>query len=470
MKRKGMAKKISWLLSLILVVAMLSSCGSKESPKDENKDYITNEEGESELPDSYSESEVGEGERQKEDINNENLNDEESDSKETMNSENSEANNVLESESSSSQESQDKKPDIQTPSEETQTPAQTDSEASISSSAPGWDKVPSFKGSNLTEKQMAVKIVECIISSSMSDFEKALEIHDWLIFNVDYDHTYSNYHAKNAFVDRSCVCQGYAEAFELMAEAAGLEATFVSGVATNSGGVTESHAWNQVKMNGKWYNVDVTWDDPTHDGKEFNDHSGNRYDYFLVSKAQLEKDHRADAYNEGEKSCPSNYDKVSILKAAANTGRYGDVAVVTNVSEANAGIKKYMDQNKSSMNLWIYDASVTVGTSQAYVQNLTTQLQYIISLSTFYPSNNGIIKCPIGITPSSEWNAIPVVKNVDEFKALLDKNGDAGITTYTVRYESTNGQPELAASEYGFSVSYTTYNNGNSWLINVTIK
>ena len=331
--------------------------------------------------------------------------------------------------------------------------------------------MPSFKGSNLTEKEMAAKIVECIISSSMNDFQKALEIHDWLIFNVDYDQTYSNYSAKNAFVDRSCVCQGYAEGFELLAEAAGLDATFVAGVATNSSGKTESHAWNQVKINGNWYNVDVTWDDPTYAGKTANDHSGNRYDYFLVSKAQLEKDHSADSYYEGEKSCATNYDRVTILKAAADTGRYGDVAVVTNLSEANAGIKKYMDRNKSSMTLWICDAAITVANSQNYVQNLVTQVQYMISTSVFYPSDNGIIKCPIGITPSSEWDSITVVHNEDGFLTELNKNGDRGIKSFTLRYESSNGQPVLPQPDkYGYGVSYSVYNNGNSWLIDVTVR
>ena len=318
---------------------------------------------------------------------------------------------------------------------------------------------------------MAVKIVECIISSSMNDFQKALEIHDWLIFNVDYDHSYSNYSAKNAFVDRRCVCQGYAEAFELLAEAAGLDATFVSGVATNSDGQTESHAWNQVKINGAWYNVDATWDDPTHTGKDFNDHSGNRYDYFLVSKTQLEKDHRANEYVEGEKSCASSYDRVTVLKTAVNTGRYGDVAVVTNVSETNTAVKKYMDKNKSAMTLWIYDSTVNIANSGAYLQNLSASLQYMITLGTYYSSDNGILKCPIGITPSSEWNAILVVHNADEFLSAMNTYGDKGIKTFTIRYESTNGQPVLPQpNKYGYSVSYSVYNNGNSWLINVTLQ
>ena len=225
-----------------------------------------------------------------------------------------------------------------------------------------------------------------------------------------------------------------------------------------------------MKVSGKWYNIDVTWDDPTYKGKPASDHSGNRYDYFLVSKSQLEKNHRADSYKEGEKSCPSNYDRLTVLQSAAKTGRYGDVAVVANVNDANSGIKKYMDKNKSSMTLWIYDASITESSASGYLKNLFANLQYFVKYSTYYPSNNGIIKCPITITPSSEWNKISVVHNVNEFKALLDKNGDAGIKTYKVRYESTNGAPVVDASRYGFSISYYTYNGGNWWLIDVTVN
>ena len=231
----------------------------------------------------------------------------------------------------------------------------------------------------------------------------------------------------------------------------------------------ESHAWNCIFIENEGYYVDVTWDDPGKPGKKPSDHSGNGYDYFLISDAQLNKNHKADYFPEVSGSCSQDYDRLTILRYAANSGRYGDVAVVTNISEANAGIKKYMDMNKSAMTLWIYDSTINVANSSAYVQNLVASVQYVINPGTFYPSDKGIVKCAIGITPSSEWNTIPVVHNVEEFKTLLDKNGDAGVRTYTVRYESTNGAPVIDASRYGFNISYITYNSGCSWLITVNI-
>ena len=75
----------------------------------------------------------------------------------------------------------------------------------------------------------------------------------------------------------------------------------------------------------------------------------------------------------------------------------------------------------------------------------------------------------MGVTPSHSIS-IPVVTNVSEFMTLLDQNGDAGITSYTVRYESTSGQPKISASRYGCEVSYVTYNSGNSWLMTVYVR
>ena len=358
------------------------------------------------------------------------------------------------------------------PQESTEEPAPPTPSGPTDTVSNGWENVPDFSGKDYSAEYMAQTIVDCIITDSMSDFEKAITIHDWLTFNLDYDHTFTNYHVKEALRDRTCVCQGYAEAFEMMAEMAGLEASFVGGTGINSKGELESHAWNQVKVDGTWYNVDVTWDDPSNGaGKDPDDHSGNRYDYFLVSKTELSKDHTADDYHEGEKSCPQTYDRVKILKYAANSGLYGDVVFVQNTDDANTAIKKYMDANKTSAMLWIYDTSITDSNKAAYLQNFIAGLKYLVTpASTFLFSDDGIIKCQISFKTSSEWNSIPVVTNVTEFKALLDQKGDAGVSNYTVRYEPASGEPQIDASKYGFMISYNTYNGGNWWFATVTIK
>lgn len=161
------------------------------------------------------------------------------------------------------------------------------------------NSTPSYDYGNVyteQEKNMGQAVVNKIITPGMSEFDKAKAIHDYMVINIDYD--YDNYYAgtlsqasynvTGALQNKYAVCSGYAKTFKLLCDLTGLECEIVTGTA----GLP--HAWNQVKINGNWYNVDVTWDDPVSSGKNFNDHSSNRYSYFLVSDEILYKDHKAD--------------------------------------------------------------------------------------------------------------------------------------------------------------------------------
>ena len=70
----------------------------------------------------------------------------------------------------------------------------------------------------------------------------------------------------------------------------GIDNVIVIGTGTNSNGKTESHAWNYVKLNDKWYAVDVTWDDPILIG------NGTlpvktKYQYFLKGSTTMKQNH-----------------------------------------------------------------------------------------------------------------------------------------------------------------------------------
>jgi transglutaminase-like putative cysteine protease len=66
--------------------------------------------------------------------------------------------------------------------------------------------------------------------------------------------------AYGILVAGTAVCTGYAHAFQLLAQASGLEPVVVTGTAS-SGFTTGGHAWNQVLVDGQWLVVDATWDD-----------------------------------------------------------------------------------------------------------------------------------------------------------------------------------------------------------------
>lgn len=129
-----------------------------------------------------------------------------------------------------------------------------------------------------------------------SEYEKIKQVHNWLVDNLEYDTTYkkSNIHnVYGAFSNKKVVCEGYARTFKYILDGLGIENVLVSGTATNSNGVTESHAWNYVKIDEKWYAVDVTWDDPiiTGGGELTED---IKYQYLLKGSNKFFENHKED--------------------------------------------------------------------------------------------------------------------------------------------------------------------------------
>lgn len=119
--------------------------------------------------------------------------------------------------------------------------------------------------------------------------KKYRAIHNYLIRNCAYNYTAANstrgfdvaFTAYGALVRHSAVCQGYAGAFDLIAKKAGLRAMTVSG---SAGG--QKHAWNYVKIGNTYRYIDCTWDDT--DG---GDSDRVIYQYFLISRSEIAKDH-----------------------------------------------------------------------------------------------------------------------------------------------------------------------------------
>ena len=126
-----------------------------------------------------------------------------------------------------------------------------------------------------------------------TDYDKIMQIHDFIVENADYDSTYQatgTYGIYGALIGKKCVCEGYAKTLKYLANAAGIKCEIMQGTATNSSGQTESHAWNCVKINGIWYEIDATWDDPIIVGTGYKANT-YKYRYFLKGKNTFEKDH-----------------------------------------------------------------------------------------------------------------------------------------------------------------------------------
>ncbi|SFQ14272.1 hypothetical protein SAMN02910358_00840 [Lachnospiraceae bacterium XBB1006] len=144
-----------------------------------------------------------------------------------------------------------------------------------------------IKTENAQVEKEAKQIVAAIIKPGMSTRQKLLAIHNYLVVTTEYDseaqatRVRSSNPAHNAYgclILHKCVCDGYAGAFNLLASYAKIPSISVA---------ANGHAWNYVKIDGRYRYVDVTWDDPVPDqGKVV---TSTRY--FDVSKAVMEIAH-----------------------------------------------------------------------------------------------------------------------------------------------------------------------------------
>ena len=143
----------------------------------------------------------------------------------------------------------------------------------------------------LAEKAAAVA-AECRVEGN--EWQTVLNIHDWLAENMYYD-AGLNYYGSDAMLRGYGVCDSYSRAFQMVCEKAGITASRVTGEVGNR---RISHAWNAVRIDGKWYQVDVNLDDPGSalPGEGSAKSGRENHDYFCLNDDLMGLDH----FNDGE--------------------------------------------------------------------------------------------------------------------------------------------------------------------------
>ena len=96
--------------------------------------------------------------------------------------------------------------------------------------------------------------------TGLSDYEIVCAVNDYLCDTVVYPdkepYADESHTAWSAFKYGSAVCDGYSRAAKLLLNEFGIECDIVVGDCPGGG-----HAWNLVKVDGSWYQMDVTWND-----------------------------------------------------------------------------------------------------------------------------------------------------------------------------------------------------------------
>ena len=106
-------------------------------------------------------------------------------------------------------------------------------------------------------------VAKCNSETNGSDYSKALWLHDWLLEQLDYDNSLKWASAESALTRNTGTCQAYERAYAKLLSVAGIENA-------ETRDTYDGHTWNAMKLDGKWYQVDCTWDDSSENYYNFN--------------------------------------------------------------------------------------------------------------------------------------------------------------------------------------------------------
>ncbi|MBR3161681.1 MAG: hypothetical protein IKF19_03015 [Bacilli bacterium] len=127
------------------------------------------------------------------------------------------------------------------------------------------------------------KIIEQNIKDNMSTKQKIKVVHDYIINETDYDTlktknikdtTYKSNTAYGVLIEKHGICSGYSDTMFIFLDKLNIISYKIS---------NDQHIWNLVYLNGSWFHLDLTWDDPV------SDKNVTRDNYFLINTNNLKK-------------------------------------------------------------------------------------------------------------------------------------------------------------------------------------
>ncbi len=135
-------------------------------------------------------------------------------------------------------------------------------------------------------KKINSKVDEIYNSLSLANDDvrtQIRKIHDYIINNTKYDpykakdvedETYQSESAYGLLYEHYAICSGYADTMAIFLNKLNIPNMKVTG---------DDHVWNLVKIDNKWYHLDLTWDDPYFE----NGNEMLNYNFFLINYEQL---------------------------------------------------------------------------------------------------------------------------------------------------------------------------------------
>lgn len=181
----------------------------------------------------------------------------------------------------------------------------------------------------------AQKIIDKALESD-DVFSQLVTINDALCDMTVYTKNGPSYisEADGPLLNGKALCEGYSKAFMYLCQSIGIECICVKGYANGN------HMWNMIKVDGKWYNMDVTWNDP--------DNGKHSYQYFCIPTDLIEADHRF------------TNDAFPVPSAVSDDLSYSKVMGIVGYSNANTAYDELIKQATENFNKGIYTTTVYV--------------------------------------------------------------------------------------------------------------
>lgn len=198
-----------------------------------------------------------------------------------------------------------------------------------------------------------------VLRTEMTDVQKALALHDYLVQHMEYDTDGVNAgtekrNAYEALVNGIGVCEGYALAYAALLEKAGIESDYCESKGLN-------HIWNYVKLNNNWYHVDVTWDDTSTDREALVSHK-----YFLASTDKFAADGEHTAWDSNVSCTDKTYDDMY--------WQSGDISAVYSVNNKEYFVRAL--KNDQDLYLAGIDLVERTGATERVVKHYDTVWQF----------------------------------------------------------------------------------------------
>jgi len=225
-----------------------------------------------------------------------------------------------------------------------------------------------------------------IITADMNDFQKEKAIHDWIVTRVAYDTSLVQHSDYAALVSPyKTVCQGYALLGYKMLNQVGIQTRILEGTAGN-----QAHAWNEVLLDGIWYHLDPTWDDPVPDVQ-----GRVTYNYYNLTDDQIMVNHKwtksypsadkpfSDTLNERISSDTANeafyedlYNKIGLQYLLADN-------TVNNSSELSTRLQQAIQNQQTEIVVRYINKSTLAADLKTAITNMGNILSYSYSASDY---------------------------------------------------------------------------------------